>query len=246
MVTTRAWNGLISAPATTVLIALASSVGSALRISPRISWTANRIRNVMIRIPNTFQPLPLTSCWLRPNAENTRARSITMAGTSTAQIVIRNRPGTISRNRPTTMARPARIDAPATGQKTCQRGRHGLPDGQVDPAVPHVLGGFHQCRLDQEGRHEADQRAEDGADDMVAEVEQPLQDRGNQENARRYGDQVGGVRPVRPPGFAQYTRKWIHWRRIPPPGCVNTDSARLCPQCFATCIAAGRIGGGGW
>ena len=58
MVTTRAWNGAISAPVTTVLIAVDNACDSGDRISPRISWAANRIRNVITRIPNTFQPLP--------------------------------------------------------------------------------------------------------------------------------------------------------------------------------------------
>ena len=38
-----------------------------------------------------------------------------MTGTMTAQIVIRNRPGTMIRMSPIVMAMPARIEAPATG-----------------------------------------------------------------------------------------------------------------------------------
>ncbi len=40
---------------------------------------------------------------------------MTMTGTITAQIVIRNRPGTMIRMRPIVIAMPARIDAIATG-----------------------------------------------------------------------------------------------------------------------------------
>ncbi len=42
---------------------------------------------------------------------------MTMTGTITAQMVIRNRPGTISRNNPIEIAIAARIDAPATGPR---------------------------------------------------------------------------------------------------------------------------------
>jgi hypothetical protein len=109
------------------------------------------------------------------------------------------------------MAIPARIDAPITGQMTCS------------PAVPDVLGGFHQCRLDQEGRHEADERADDSPDDIVGQVEKSLDDSGHEIDTRGDDNQVGGVRPVHPPGLAECARKWIHWRRIPPPGCMNAD-----------------------
>jgi hypothetical protein len=42
---------------------------------------------------------------------------MTMTGTITAQMVIRNRPGTMTRTSPIVIAMPARIDAPNTGQK---------------------------------------------------------------------------------------------------------------------------------
>ena len=66
------------------------------------------------RRPSTGQPEPLTSCWLRPNESNTPARSSTITGTITAQIVIRKRPGAISSNKPILIAMLARMPAPAS------------------------------------------------------------------------------------------------------------------------------------
>ncbi len=42
---------------------------------------------------------------------------MTMTGTITAQMVIRNRPGTMIRSSPIVIARPARIEAPATAPR---------------------------------------------------------------------------------------------------------------------------------
>ena len=48
-----------------------------------------RIRKVITITPKTFQPLPLTSSRLRPNASITARRSSTITGIRTLQIVIR-------------------------------------------------------------------------------------------------------------------------------------------------------------
>jgi hypothetical protein len=134
---------------------------------------------------------------------------MTMTGMITAQIVISHRPGTMTRMSPIVIAMPARIEAAATDQNV-RRGRgHGLADGQVGAAVPHVLDRLDQRRLQQEGREELD----DGA-------EQRPEDPGQREQARHDGrghvdhkgdrEQVPGVRPVHAPRFAQYARQRVH------------------------------------
>jgi len=76
---------------------------------------------------NTCQPRPLTSWWLRPKDAITPDCSSTMTGTITAQMVIRYRPGTMSRNSPMAIAMPARIEAPATAP------RYGVAARTVSP-----------------------------------------------------------------------------------------------------------------
>ena len=78
-------------------------------------------------MPNTCQPRPRTSCRLRPKDASAPDCSSTMTGTITAQMVIRYRPGTMSRTSPKVMAMPARIEAPATAQ------RYGVAARTVSP-----------------------------------------------------------------------------------------------------------------
>src|SRR6266487_3526162 len=64
-----------------------STSGSAAKIRPRIRFTASRISHARTRVPNTCQPRPRTSSWLRPKDAITPDCSSTMTGTITAQMV---------------------------------------------------------------------------------------------------------------------------------------------------------------
>jgi hypothetical protein len=107
-------NGEMRVPEMTELSPLLSAAGSAVKITPSTMFTTSMMIHTSTRVPNTCQPWPRTSCWLRPKEANTPAPSRTMTGTITAQIVIRYRPGTMIRISPMVMAIPARIEAPAT------------------------------------------------------------------------------------------------------------------------------------
>ena len=89
--------------------------------------------------PNTFQPLPRTSSWLRPKASSAPRRSATIAGAPTDQIVIRYRPGTISRMKPMPTAIPERIANTIRDAERGHRGGDELADGRVATAVADVL-----------------------------------------------------------------------------------------------------------
>ena len=69
----------------------------------------------MRTIANTVQPCPRTSSRERPNDSRAPRFSTTITGAITAQIVSRNRPGTISRMSPSAMPRPARSPATSSG-----------------------------------------------------------------------------------------------------------------------------------
>jgi len=107
-------NGETRVPEMTELTPLLSQFGSATKIKPSTMFTTSRMTHVRTSVPNTCQPRPRTSCWLRPKDAIAPLPSSTMTGTITAQIVIRNRPGTMSRISPMVIAMPARIEAPAT------------------------------------------------------------------------------------------------------------------------------------
>ena len=77
-------------------------------IAPTTPESTRLSRNSTTITPNTCQPLPRTSSRLRPNESNTPTRSITIAGTMTAQIVSRMRPGTMSNTNPIAIAIAAR------------------------------------------------------------------------------------------------------------------------------------------
>lgn len=100
----------------TVLSPVRNRTGRAEKISPSTMLTTIRIRNASTSVPSTCQPFPLTSCRLRSNDAIVPDRSMTMTGMITAQMVIRYRPGAMSRMSPIVIAMPARIDAPATAQ----------------------------------------------------------------------------------------------------------------------------------
>jgi hypothetical protein len=110
-------NGATIVPEMTELRPRPSASGSAAKIRPRIRFTASRISHARTSVPNTCQPRPRTSWWLRPKDAITPDCSSTMTGMITAQMVIRYRPGTMIRISPIVMAMPARIEAPATAQK---------------------------------------------------------------------------------------------------------------------------------
>jgi hypothetical protein len=82
-------NGEMSVPEMTELSPLLSASGSAVKITPRMSCTTSMMIHTSTSVPNTCQPRPRTSCWLRPKEANTPDPSSTMTGTITAQIVIR-------------------------------------------------------------------------------------------------------------------------------------------------------------
>ena len=104
-------------------------------IVPRMMWPASppiatpnpaemkemirMLRYASTIAPNTAHPSPRTSSRLRPNASITPRRSTTIDGATTAQIVIRIRPGTISSTNPMPIAiaasKPFRISAPTYG-----------------------------------------------------------------------------------------------------------------------------------
>jgi len=98
----------------TELTPLLSQCGSAAKIRPSTMFTTSRITHARTSVPNTCQPWPRTSSRLRPNEASAPDRSMMMTGTITAQMVIRNRPGTMSSSSPIVIAMPARIEAPAT------------------------------------------------------------------------------------------------------------------------------------
>jgi hypothetical protein len=110
-------NGATSVPEMIEASPLLSTCGSAVKIRPSTMFTTSRTIHVTTSVPNTCQPRPRTSWWLRPKAAITPVPSSTMTGTITAQIVIRNRPGTMIRTSPTVIAMPARIEAPMTGAR---------------------------------------------------------------------------------------------------------------------------------
>ena len=82
-------NGATSVPEMTELSPLPSVFGSAEKIRPSTMFTTSRMIHASTSVPNTCQPRPRTSCWLRPKEANTPEPSRTMTGTITAQIVIR-------------------------------------------------------------------------------------------------------------------------------------------------------------
>ena len=93
---------------------LPSTCGSAEKIRPSTRFTTSRITYTRTSVANTCQPRPRTSCWLRPKDASTPDCSMTMTGTITAQMVIRYRPGTMTRSSPIVIAMPARMEARAT------------------------------------------------------------------------------------------------------------------------------------
>jgi len=110
-------NGATIVPEMTELRPRPSASGNAAKTRPRTRFTASRISHARTSVPNTCQPRPRTSWWLRPKDAITPDCSSTMTGMITAQMVIRYRPGTMIRISPIVMAMPARIEAPATAQK---------------------------------------------------------------------------------------------------------------------------------
>jgi hypothetical protein len=109
-------NGATSVPDSTVATPFLTSSDRAASRNPSTMLTAYKITKTITSVPNTCQPRPRTSSWLRPKDASAPDRSITMTGTITAQMVIRYRPGAISKASPIVMAMPARIDAAATGR----------------------------------------------------------------------------------------------------------------------------------
>ena len=85
---------------------------------PKMAPITNEIRKARMITPNTFQPLPLTSSRERPSDSKTPARSITITGATTAKIVSRYRPGTISRMKPNSTRMPTTMPAPISGAMT--------------------------------------------------------------------------------------------------------------------------------
>jgi hypothetical protein len=125
-------------------------------------------------------------------------------------MVIRIRPGTMSRKRPIVMAMPARIDA------AVRRGRgHGLADGHVGAAVPDVLHRLDQGGLEQEGRDHAHHGAEQLAH-VSGQPEEPGDHRGHEVYDKRDGEQVPSEPLVHLPRLAQNARQWIHARIVTP------------------------------
>ena len=159
-------------------------------------------------VPNTFQPLPRTSWRLRPKADSSGGCSMTTTGMMTAQMVIRNRPGTMSRSSPMEMAKPASRPTTVTGRST----------GTAAPTVSRSTG-----RPGRRARSWADLvRAAwtrnwpaggsgcPGTGSRPSSAWRSVQDGRGQEYDEGDPDQMPGVRPVRPPGLAQDARKWIH------------------------------------
>ena len=89
---------------------------------------------------------------------------MTMTGTITAQMVIRNRPGTISRSSPIVIAIAGQDRGPGDGPMYGRAADHGLADGHVGATVSHVLHGLDQRRLQQEGRDHGHQETEQNPD----------------------------------------------------------------------------------
>ena len=84
-------------------------------IPPMIARTMKLTRKITTITPKTCQPLPRTSSRLRPKDSSTPARSITITGTITAQMVSRKRPGMIRRTNPIAMPIPARMPTTSSG-----------------------------------------------------------------------------------------------------------------------------------
>src|ERR1022692_1470625 len=206
-VTTSARNGATSVPATTLLIPLRSRAGSPARIRPSTISAAIRIRNTSTSVPKTSQPLPRTRLLLYPKDSSAPDWPMTMAGTITAQMVRRNRPGTMRSSSPIPIPKPARIDAPATRPTYRVAADTVSPERQVNAAVPDVLHRFDQGCLDQEGRDDPHDRGEQRTED----TQQPGQGRGDnrREDVNDEGDreQVRGEGPVELPRLAEHSRK---------------------------------------
>jgi predicted oxidoreductase len=84
-----------------------------------------------------------------------------------------------------------------------RRGRgHGLADGQVDPAVPHVLYGLDQRGLQQEGRDDLHDEGEQGADG-ASQPEERRDNRCDQVDDECDREQVLGVCLVHLPRFVE-------------------------------------------
>ncbi len=103
--------GATKAPKTLFTIQLAGP--KRLAITPRIKLATIIMMPMTSKSPKVFSQRPPTNLLLRDRLSNVPARSITIAGTTTENIIAKIIPGTIRQISPTTIKMPVTIPAPS-------------------------------------------------------------------------------------------------------------------------------------
>ena len=221
---TSAAMGAVSVLAMTLKMMCATTPPMAAPMPPRMALTRKVIRKATMITPNTFQPLPFTSARERPSDSNTPARSITMTGATTAKMVMKKRPGTISRMKPITTMMPTMMPAPISGAMTGAAEPEQVTRRVVAAPVLHVLDELdHHARVEGGG-----DQADQGREQDQESAQEALQHADDQEQAERHGEQDRSLVSVDRKYPAQYSadvHSVLHARQhTPRPG--RTASAR--------------------
>ena len=103
------------------------------------------------------------------------------------------------------MAIPARIDAPATEAIYGVADENVSANGQVSPAVAHVLHGLHQRGLQQEEGNEGDQGGEKETEKAADLLQQSGDDPRDEIYDKCNREQMPGMRFVELPGLTNDT-----------------------------------------
>ena len=160
-----------------------------------------KISTVRMITPNTDQPYPRTSSWLRANDAETPQFSSMIAGTIRSQIVRRIE----TRDDEEDEAEGDRDSCEEAGQRERREVRRHpverLADREVGAAVTDVVHGEDECALQPEDSGDADEEADHGAE-PAERAEQEDEQRDEDVDDEGDGEEMAPVRLVHVPRLA--------------------------------------------